>query len=129
MKLPQIYTTNLLAITNDFTDNSNKGKINNNICCSFEEFDILIKVFTGAISFCLMRSSHQRCSIKKAFLEISQNSEENTCARVSFFRVDFAKFLRADFFTEHLWWLDLFSYKRGHKTKLTLSKQTVTPFI
>ena len=26
----------------------------------------------------------QRCSVKKAFLEISQNSQENTCARVSF---------------------------------------------
>ena len=31
------------------------------------------------------RSSHQRCSIKKVFLEISQNSQENTCSRVSFF--------------------------------------------
>ena len=30
------------------------------------------------------RSSHQRCSIKKVFLEISQNSQENTYARVSF---------------------------------------------
>ena len=26
----------------------------------------------------------QRCSIKKVFLEISQNSQKNTCARVSF---------------------------------------------
>ena len=25
----------------------------------------------------------QRCSVKKMFLEISQNSQENTCARVS----------------------------------------------
>ena len=25
----------------------------------------------------------QRCSVKKLFLEISQNSQENTCARVS----------------------------------------------
>ena len=30
------------------------------------------------------RSSHQRCSIKKVFLEISQISQESTCARVSF---------------------------------------------
>ena len=30
------------------------------------------------------RSSHQRCSVKKVFLEISQNSQENTCARVYF---------------------------------------------
>ena len=26
----------------------------------------------------------QRCSVKKVFLEISQNSQENTCASVSF---------------------------------------------
>ena len=26
----------------------------------------------------------QTCSVKKAFLEISQNSQENTCGRVSF---------------------------------------------
>ena len=26
----------------------------------------------------------QRCSVKKVFLDISQNSQENTCARVSF---------------------------------------------
>ena len=26
----------------------------------------------------------QRCSVKKGFLEVSQNSQENTCAMVSF---------------------------------------------
>ena len=26
----------------------------------------------------------QRCSVKKVFLEISQNSQENTCIRVPF---------------------------------------------
>ena len=26
----------------------------------------------------------RRCSVKKVFLEISQNSQENTCARASF---------------------------------------------
>ena len=31
------------------------------------------------------RSSHQRCSIKKVFLEFSLNWQENTCAKVSFF--------------------------------------------
>ena len=33
----------------------------------------------------VIRSSHQRCSIKKVFFLILQNSQENTCARVSFF--------------------------------------------
>ena len=31
-----------------------------------------------------VRSSQQRCSVKELFLEILQNSQENTCARVSF---------------------------------------------
>ena len=39
-----------------------------------------------------------RCSVKDVFLEISQNSQLNTCAGVSFsgshFPVNFAKFLR-----------------------------------
>ena len=54
------------------------------------------------------------CSLKKAFLEISRNSQENVCARVSFlkkrlwhrcFPVNFATFLRTFFLTEHLRWL------------------------
>ena len=55
----------------------------------------------------------RRCSVKKVYLEISQNSQENTCARVSFLNkvagctckpikwcvpVNFAKFLRNFFF-------------------------------
>ena len=59
----------------------------------------------------------QMCYVKKEFLEISQNSQENTCARVSFilkerlwhkcFPVNFAKFLRTrfPFLIEYLWWL------------------------
>ena len=61
------------------------------------------------------------CSKKKVFLEISQNSQENTRARVSIliklqawglqetlhrcFPVSFAKFLKIHFLTEHLRWL------------------------
>ena len=51
---------------------------------------------------------------KKVFLEISQNSQENTWVRVSSlkkrlwyrcFPVNFAEFLRTPFFKEHLSWL------------------------
>ena len=65
-----------------------------------------------------------RCSVKKVFLNISQNSQENTCARVSLLitllnfvkretlaqvsSVKFVKFLRTLFFTKHLWQLLLF---------------------
>ena len=60
----------------------------------------------------------QGCFVKKVFLEILQKSQENNCARVSFFNeaaglrlwhrcfpVNFAEFLRTRFFIEHLWWL------------------------
>ena len=32
--------------------------------------------------FLLLEAVVQRCSVKKVFLEMSQNSQENTCARV-----------------------------------------------
>ena len=34
--------------------------------------------------FKAIKAVAQRCSIKKVFLEISQNTQENICARVSF---------------------------------------------
>ena len=73
----------------------------------------------------------QRCSVKKLFLKISQNSQESNFPRVSFliklqasglrlttllkrrlwnrcFPVNFAKFVRTPIFTEHLRWLLLY---------------------
>ena len=67
----------------------------------------------------------QKCSVKKVFLEISQNSQENTCAGVFFnkvaglrpatllkkrlwhrcFPVKNVEFLRTPFFIESLRWL------------------------
>ena len=50
-----------------------------------------------------IRNSHQRCSIKNVSSKIQENSQENTCVRVSFlikrhwhicFPMNFAKFLR-----------------------------------
>ena len=69
----------------------------------------------------------QRCSVKKMFLKISQNSQENTRVAVFFdkvanlrpatllknrlrhrwFPVNFAKFLKTSFLIEHLCWLFL----------------------
>ena len=69
----------------------------------------------------LFRSSHWRCSVKKMFLEILQNSQENTCTRVSFlmkrrlwhryFPVNFAKFS----YILRLFWRFLMMRKRIHK--------------
>ena len=76
--------------------------------------------------YCLfLEAVAQRCSVKRVFLEISQNSHENTCARVSFlikletqackfikketlvqaFSCEFYEIFKNIFFTEHLWWL------------------------
>ena len=43
------------------------------LCIIYTYFDLWILTF---------RSIHQRCSIKSLFLKISQNVQENTCARV-----------------------------------------------
>ena len=57
--------------------------------------------------------------MKKVFLEISENSQENTCVRVSFlikrlwhrcFPLNFAKFLGTPFLREQLWPLLLKHY-------------------
>ena len=73
----------------------------------------------------------QRCSVKKVLLQISQNSQENICAWVSFlielqaqacnfikkealaqmFPVNFVQFLRTPFYIEHFWCLLLFFAK------------------
>ena len=84
-------------------------------------------------SWSLVRSSHP-----EVFLEILQNSQENTCARVSFliklgkkkrlwhryFHVSFAKFLRAAFLIEHVWWLLLFSIASSCLIKIKVSPIT-----
>ena len=58
------------------------------------------------IQITIFRSIHQRYPVKKTFLEILQNSQENILTRVSFltkwlwhmcFPVNFAKFLRTPF--------------------------------
>ena len=43
-----------------------------------------MKFLFALIFFLRIEAVAQRCSVKKVFLEIWQNSQENTCARVSF---------------------------------------------
>ena len=43
---------------------------------SFRYKGMQFSIYTKAVA--------QRCSVKNVFLEISQNSQKNTCARVSF---------------------------------------------
>ena len=55
-----------------------------------------------------IRSSHRRCSVRKDVLRnFSQNSQENTCTRVSFLKETLAQVFSCEiskntFFTEHL---------------------------
>ena len=77
------------------------------------------------------RSSRPKVFCKKnVFLEISQGSQEITCARVSFlikrlwhrcFRVNFEKFLRTPFLTECLPWRRLFSLSRCNPFSLNFA--------
>ena len=69
---------------------------------------------------------------KKVFLEISENSQENTCAIVSFlkkrlchrcFAVNFVKFLRTPFLTEHMRWL--FLKKRKYFLVIVYAKEII----
>ena len=75
----------------------------------------------------LLEAVTRRFSVKKMFLEISQNSQENNCAGISFlietlwhscFPVNFAKFLRTTFLTEHLRWLLLFFFLKAAQALL-----------
>ena len=81
-----------------------------------------------------MEAAVRRCSVKKMFLKISQNSQENTCARVSLlikfqawdlhrcFPVNFLKFSRTPFFIEHLRWLLPIIWKPSKKQHLFILK-------
>ena len=91
----------------------------------------------------------RKCSVKNIFLEISQNSQENTCVRVSFliklqaacnfikketlaqvFSREFYKISKNTFFIKHLSWLVLYSftlvlYVNSFKTLEALKKRYV----
>ena len=79
----------------------------------FRSYQISPKVLMLLILL-LLEAVVGRCFVKKVFLEILQNSQENTCAGVKkrlwgrCFPVNFAKFLRTPFFSDHLWWLLLY---------------------
>ena len=97
----------------------------------------------------VLRCSRAKVFYKKVFLELLKNSQENTCARVSFliklqvpglqlyqkkrlwhrcFLVNFAKFQTIPFLKEHLRWLllgsETFSYLREkNEEEVTVRKE------
>ena len=108
-----------------FSDNDTPLSYNSFVTA--KRLDEILKIFIPILTEIKLRTYAeavvQRYSVKKVFLEISQNSQENSCARVSFlivvglraasllrkrlyhrcFPVNFVKFVRTLFFTEHLW--------------------------
>ena len=63
------------------------GKPNQSHYCTseFTKDDIFFTNVSNSFENCLnLKNSHRRCSIKKLFSKISQNSQENTCVWVSF---------------------------------------------
>ena len=59
----------------------------------------------------------QRCSVKKVFLEISQNSQENTCARWTLFFTEHLRWLLLNMINLTLQWLKYNSIYRERKYK------------
>ena len=74
--LPNTYCNNTIG---SFSCECLSGyRRNSNGTCAGNFFCLLLW------KFLVPEAATKRCSIKKLFLEISQNSKENTCARVSF---------------------------------------------
>ena len=73
---------------------------------------LLLTMFCNLNLEILYRSSHRKCSIKKVFLKISHNSQENNLARVcnfikkealgQVFSCEFCRIFKNTFFKEHL---------------------------
>ena len=102
----------------------------------------------GEIVFSVQKQfSEDVCSVKKVFIKMLQNAQENTCTRVFFeccrlrsaillkkrpwhrcFPVNFAKFSRTSFFVEHLRWLLLSVNKRVEMVMISvfIVKNTVS---
>ena len=77
------------------------------LCKNFKEllrsryFVSAAHLFFDCLTECsTFRSSHHRCYIKKVFSEISHNSQENTCARVSFLIKLACNFIKKDSLTQ-----------------------------
>ena len=82
-------------------------------------WNYLVQVFLVGFSSFLLSDYYQRCSVKKVFLEILQNSQENTCATLliklqpcnfikkeslaQVFSCKFCEVSKNTFFSEHLW--------------------------
>ena len=97
-------------------------------------------VSTAGFFYAHVEAVSQRCSVKKVFMKISQNSQENTCQRVSFLiklqakacnffkketlaQVFSCEIFRIPFSVEQLWWLLLpmsIIYKPWHKLFLLI---------
>ena len=66
-------------------------------------FDIFKDCVIRDLYYLTEEADRRRCSVKKVFLNISQNSQENSCARVSFlikFQVQTCNFIKNETLTQ-----------------------------
>ena len=62
-----------------------KKRISEHYCCKYKRCHSGFSFsWLSPFIYCISRSSHRKCSVKKVFLKISQISQESTCVRVSF---------------------------------------------
>ena len=71
---------------------------------SFFWCSVSASVYAG----CFIQKHPRRCSVRKGFLEISQNSQENTCKQsckplAQVFSCECREISKNTFFIEHLW--------------------------
>ena len=82
---------------------------------------MILEIIFWEVDLSKKRSNLPRCSVKKVLLKISQNSQENTCARVSFLSSGAEKCR----FFEKLWertkWMNPEAGRLPHVTPLKIN--------
>ena len=62
-----------------------------------QENKILVFFWSKQTRVIILEAVAQRCSVKKVYLEITQNSQENTCARAQVFSEEFCEISKNTF--------------------------------
>ena len=79
--MESLHLGHLISATKNFQVNCQTMNLKTNATGVFKESLLREKVF---FAYSLSEAVVRSCSVKKVFSEISQKSQENTCARVSF---------------------------------------------
>ena len=114
------------------------------VACTFHLGHVSLGLTPTSTRCFISRSSRSEIFCKKDVLRISQNSQEDACARVSFLinlqepawnfikketlaQVFSCEFCENTFFIEHLWWLLLYFIKKwNYQNELTKNENFLT---